>query len=530
MSPRVNAITRLVIAGAALARAIVAGAIVATVVVAAGCGAKSRRTPDDTLVMLIESPMTTADPRFALTNLDGKLARLVAPGLTSVDTPNAEPRLELAAAIERVDDVTIDVVLRDDAKFSDGTPVRAEDVARTYGSVLDERCGSLYAKGFHERYVRVEAIGERRVRFHLKQPLATFMSDVEFGIVSFHGVPDGACRPPQVIGAGPFVLDELTSRSARLVANPHYRVRPRIANVEIKFVRDAAARILMLVGGSADLVQNAVRLDLIDDVAQRPRVEVTSAPSVLLTYMLINNEDPVLRDKRVRHAIALALDRSMLVSAKFGGRAVLATGLLPPSHWAYNPDVPRYGHDIARAKQLLDEAGLVPDASGVRLRLVYKTSADAFRVGLARVIADQLTAVGIAVEVRSFEFATFFSDVKKGNYQIATMQSPEITEPDFYYWFFHSSRWPTPKDPDGSNRWRYKNLELDRLVEAGRTELDPARRKALYAEAQRITAEDLPIIPLWHEDNVVLSNMDVHGYTIVPNARLIGLVNVEKAR
>lgn len=515
MSPRLNANTLRVIAA---------------VVACAACAAKSRRTPDDTLVMLIESPMTTADPRYALTNYDGKLARLVAPGLTSVDTANAEPRLELAAAIDRVNDTTIDVTIRDDAKFSDGKPVRGEDVARTYQSVLADECGSLFSKSFNERFAKVEATGERRVRFHLKNPLATFVNDIEFGIVSFHGAPDGACRIPRVVGAGPFVLRELTSRHARLARNPHYRTPAKLPNIEIKFVRDAAARILMLVGGSADLVQNAVRLDLVDDVVKRPRVEVASAPSVLLTYMLINNQDPVLRDRRVRQALALALDRPAIVAAKFGGRAVVATGLLPPAHWAYTPDVPRYDTDLARARALLDDAGLRPDAGGIRLRLVYKTSADAFRVAVARVIAAQLAKVGIEIEVRSFEFATFFSDVKKGSYQIATMQSPEITEPDFHYWFFHSSRLPSPKDPDGSNRWRYTNPEMDRLVEAGRSELDPARRKALYAEAQRIVAEDLPIIPLWHEDNIVLSNVDVQGYTIVPNARFVGLVGVGKSR
>ena len=510
MSPRINAITLLVIALVA-------------------CTANRRRTPDDTLIVLIESPMTTADPRYALSNYDAKLSRLVAPGLTSVDTADAKPRLELAAAIDRVDDVTFDVTIRDDATFSDGKPVRGEDVARTYASVLDDNCGSLFHRGFVERYKKVEATGPKRVRFQLNAPLATLLTDIEFGIVSFHGVKPNTCRMARVVGAGPFRLDELTSRAAMLAANPHYRIKPRVKHVEIKFVKDAAARILMLVGGSADLVQNSVRLDLIDDVVKRPRVRVESAPSVLLTYMLFNNQDPVLKDPRVRRAIALALDRRSIVAAKYGGRAVLATGILPPTHWAYNPEVARYDHDIARARQLLDEAGLRPNARGVRLHLVYKTSADAFRVTIARVIAGQLAAVGIDVEVRSFEFGTFFADIKRGNYQIATMQSPEIVEPDFHYWFFHSSRFPTTKDPDGSNRWRYKNPAIDMLVEAGRAELDLAKRKQIYGEVQRIIAEDLPIVPLWHEDNVVLSNVDVKGYTIVPNARFIGLVGAAKS-
>ena len=145
-------------------------------------------------------------------------------------------------------------------------------------------------------------------------------------------------------------------------------------------------------------------------------------------------------------------------------------------------------------------------------------------------IASQLAEVGIDVEVRPFEFATFFADVKKGNYQLATIQSPTITEPDFYHWFFHSSLIPDTQNPDGSNRWHYRNPEIDRLTEAGHREVDPTKRKPLYWEAQQIVADDMPIIPLWFEDNVVLANVDVHGYTIVPNAALIGLVGVTKSK
>jgi peptide/nickel transport system substrate-binding protein len=256
---------------------------------------------------------------------------------------------------------------------------------------------------------------------------------------------------------------------------------------------------------------------------------VQSAPSVILTYLLLNNEDPALRDHRVREAIALAIDRPALIAAKFGGHAVLATGLLPPVHWAYNPDVPHYNRDVARARQLLDEAGYKPGPDGVRLHLTYKTSAVPFRVGLARAIAAELGDAGIAVEVRPFEFGTFFADVKKGNYQLATMQTSEITEPDFYFFYFHSSRIPDAKDPDGGNRWRYRNPEVDRLTVEGRNELDRDKRKAIYAQVQRIVAQDLPIIPLWHEDNVLLYNVDVQGYTIVPNARFVGLIGASKS-
>jgi len=490
-------------------------------VMAAGCEPRTRRTPDDTVVVLIEAPITTADPRAAVSSYDAKLTRIVASGLTAVDTQTMVPRLELATKIEQTDDRTIDVTLRDDARFSDGSAVTAADVAATYMNVLAPESTSGPHKMLSDRFSAVEAVGPLVARFHLKAPLATYMSDFDFGILSFH---HGAPRSDQVIGAGPYQLRELTSTAAVLDPNPYYfGARPKLPHVEIKFVRDAAARVLMLVGGSADLIQNNVRLDLVASVRDRPRVRVETSPGAILTYLMMNNDDKVLADRRVRRAIALALDRPAIIAAKLGGLARPATGLLAPIHWAYSGDVPTWDHDPARARQLLDEAGLRdPDGDGPepRVRLVYKTSSDAFRVAIARVIAAQLAEVGIAVEVRSFEFATMFSDIKKGAYQLASMQTTDITEPDFYFMYFHSSWIPSPANPDGFNRWRYRNALVDRLTVAGREELD--------ADVQRQVADDLPIIPLWHEDNVVLTNVDVQGFTMTPNARLIGLRDITK--
>lgn len=501
--------------------AVLAAAVALGAAGCAGCRPASRRTQDDTLVVVIESAITTADPRFAISSWDSKLARLVAAGLMAVDSDDLQPQLALASRRDDLDDRTVDFTIRPDARFSDGSPVLARDVAATFQSVLEEGSKSLHHKAFNERFVRFEVRGERVVRFHLKEPLATLGSDLDFGVLS-----------PSGLGAGPYMLRELTTTHVLLEANPHYfGPPPRTPRVLIKFVRDAAARLLMLVGGSADLLQNTVRMDLVEEVRGRPRVQISTGRSVILTYLMMNNADPLLSDPRVRQAIALALDRPAIIAAKFGGHARVATGLLPELHWAYEGDVPRYDHDPARARALLDAAGLRdPDGPGPRPRmtLAYKTSSDAFRVAVARVIAAQLAEVGIAVDVRSFEFATFFADVKKGSYQLASMQTAELNEPDYYYFYFHSGRIPDAKNPDGGNRWRYRNADVDRLTEAGRRELDPGKRKAIYAEVQRLVAADVPVVALWHEDNIVLSNADVQGYHITPNARLIGLARAWK--
>jgi peptide/nickel transport system substrate-binding protein len=380
--------------------------------------------------------------------------------------------------------------------------------------VIAKDSGSLYQRGFEERYAAIDVVDATHLRFHLHRPIAGLLNDLDFGIMS----------AATGLGAGPYTLRELGPDAVWLDANARYfGPHPKMPHVEILFVRDAAARTLMLVGGSADLVQNSMRPDLVDDVIARPRVKVESAPSSLLTYLMMNNDDPALHDVRVRQAIALAIDRPAIIAAQFQGRAVLATGWLPPTYYAYNPDVVHWQRDLRRARRLLAEAGQP------HLHLVYKTSSDAFRIAVARVIAAQLAEAGIEVEVRPFEFATFFADIKRGSYQLASMTSGEV-EPDSFYMHFHSSRIPDDGNRDAGNRWRYHNAEIDRLTLDVRKELDPVKRKEIYGRVQQILADEVPVIPLWHEDNVVLSSRDLVGYAITPNARFAGLVSAVKQR
>jgi peptide/nickel transport system substrate-binding protein len=501
-----------------------------------GCQARDRRTPDDTLVVLVEARLNSLDPRYCESNHDVKLSRLVAPGLTSVEQQSMVPRLLMAEKIIKRDERTFDVVLRPGFRFSDGTPVTADDVAFTYMSTLDPAMKSQELRGFQERFEKVEALDERTARFHLVAPMATFESDIEFGIVSAKAVRGSGGRfpPGRVIGAGPYMIESFKPDEVRLVRNPRWPLEPAdIPRIRARAVPDANARALMMVGGSADFTQNSIRIDLVGDLATRSRLHLASGRSSLYTYLMMNNRDPILKDVRVRRAIAYAIDRERVLRSKLGGRAVLATGMLPPDHWAYNGDVPRYMHDPDRARALLDEAGYPdPDGPGPRPRmhLVYKTSSDQFRRALARVWAAQLGEVGIAVEVQSFEQQTFFADIKKGRYQLASMQTSPITEPDFLFTYFHSSRIPTPADPNTHNRWRYVNPKVDELTALGRHTLDKAERVKIYAEVQRILADEVPVIPLWHEDNLTLMNVDVTGYQLFPTASFWGLLTTHKQR
>jgi len=239
-------------------------------------------------------------------------------------------------------------------------------------------------------------------------------------------------------------------------------------------------------------------------------------------YLGLNFADPRLRDPRVRRAIAHAIDRRALVDHLLGGSARAATGLLSPEHWAYTRDVETYEYDPATAKRLLDEAGYRdPDGDGpaVRFRLSYKTSTLDSRRRIGEALQAMLADIGIGLDVRSFEWATFYDDVRRGNFQLYSLAWIGVNDPDFYFALLHSTMVP----PRGNNRGRYSDRMIDRLTLEGRQTLDPVKRQEIYGEIQRRTADDLPFIPLWWTDNVVVESDRLCGFVPEPDGSLESL-------
>jgi peptide/nickel transport system substrate-binding protein len=497
-----------------------------------------QRLPQDELVLLIEQPARNIDPRSTTTSYDFKLSFLCFARLISVDSDTLEPVLDLAESFTEVPPDSpkdsrrrYDVTLRP-ARFSDGSPVTAADVAYTFDAVLHPRTGNVLLRSrFQDAGLvpPIEVLGERSLRITLSHPHASIRTDLDFGILK-----RGSIEAGRLVGAGPFVLQGEVGEITRFVRNPYYYGGPPPqARLTVRVVRDANSRLLSLVGGSADLTQNTVSPLLFEAVERwRDRLRLVSGPSAIFFYMGMNNEDPQLKDPRVRRALMHAIDRERIIRTKLRGRAVLATGMLPTMHWAYSDQVERYPYDPARARALLDEAGFPdPDGPGPlpRFALSYKTSTDALPLSIARVIAAQLGDVGVSVEVRPFEFHVFLADVKKGNFQLFTLKTGEVAEPNLYKRFFHSRFIPTAQNPDaGHNRVRYRNPEIDALLDAGEREPDRARRREIYVQVQRILSRDLPVLPMWHEDNVAVMRAQVQGYRPLPSAQLTGLARAYK--
>jgi peptide/nickel transport system substrate-binding protein len=277
----------------------------------------------------------------------------------------------------------------------------------------------------------------------------------------------------------------------------------RIEKVRFEVVSDASMSALELKKGSADLASNVLTLDMVHTLEIAPNLKVESGTGSPVVYVTFNVTEPLLKDKRVRQAVACAIDRQAIVDAIWRGQARLANTLLSVGHWAAATDaeLAQYPHDVARAQRLLEEASFPAGKDGVRMRLTMKTSTDETTRLIAAVLQQQLRAAGIALEIRSAEFGTFYADVTKGAFQIYALRWIGSNEdPDIFRYAYGSGSFP----PKGGNRGRYSNARVDALLAEAAASSDRMVRKKDYVEVQQILAEELPGIPLWYPNNEVV--------------------------
>lgn len=485
--------------------------------VAAACS-RTERAPDLLLVGLEGSPQQL-DPRFSLDAYSSRVGTLLYAGLLRT-TPDGATEPALAEAMEVPSPTRYRLRLREGLRFHDGSPLEAADVAATIDSILDPAIGSPKAAGF-ALVERIETPDPRTVEFRLRAPHAPFPVALTIGIVPRAWRHRGAGGDPPP-GTGPFRLESWErDRALRLARFDGYYEGPALLEgVEFRVVPDPTVALLKLKAGELDLLQNMVNPDHLKALARMEDLQVVEADGVNYSYLGFNLEDPVVGDRRVRRAVAHAIDRRAIVEHLLRGAATPATGLLAPSNWAYAAEVPTYAYDPARARALLDEAGYRrPRDGGPRLRINYKTSTNPERRQIAEVFQHQLAEVGIEVAIESLEFGTFFGQIKDGNFQMYSLTWVGTTEPDLFYNVFHSGQTP----PVGANRGRYRNPEMDALVEAARVETDREKRKALYAQVQRLAAEDLPYVSLWWSKNVVVARADLQGFVIYPGGDYLSL-------
>ena len=492
----------------------------------AGCS--RAKGEEDALRVAIPAGPVTLDPRLASDAVGDKISHLICDGLFKLNR-KLERVPNLAARYERLSDTSYRFFLRSGVRFHDGSEFTAEDVAYTYRSIIEGKITSPFSSAFG-RIQKISVESPLVVRIDLKEPYAPFLTMLTRGIV-----PRGAAKKKgsafatAPVGTGPYRFIRFVPGSVvELAANTKYAgVIPKSHRLIFEVIKDDNIRVLKLMKGDIDLVQNAVPPLLLDRLVSRANLAEKDDTGIVMAYMGFNLEDPVLKRRRVRQAIAYAIDRDEIIAHRWRGMAVKANSILAPSNWAYDHKLWQYPYDPKKAARLLDEEGLAdPDGPGpaVRFEIGLKTSTVKSRIDIVRMIAHQLAKVGIGVRVEPYEWGTFFKDVRRGNFQAYTLSWVGVTDPDIFYDVCHSSQFP----PHGLNRGRYRNPHVDRLVEEGRVTMDRNKRRVVYNKVQKILLEDLPYIPLWYEKNVVVYNKDLKGVSLWPNASYRTFVDIEK--
>jgi len=472
--------------------------------------------PADTLRIGLEGNPTNLDPRYATDAYSTRIIPLVYEGLLrQSDDGGVEPCL--AESYEVVDDVTYRFTLKENLRWQDGKPITSADVAATFRFLADPE-NACPSQVNYRRIAAIETPDARTVIFKLDQVFAPFLDKMTRPIVPAHRQdPEALSDDP--VGSGPYKLESFArGEKVTLVADETYRDgAPQIKKLVFYVIANDTNRLLRLKKGDLDLVQNAVAPYAVKFFAETPGYRVQRELGVNYSYLGFNLADKrgLVSDARVRKAIAHAIDRKQIIDALLYGQARPATGLVAPSIWAYEPDVTTYDYDPAEARRLLDEAGHAdPDGDGPQMRftLSYKTSTNKLRMRIAEVIGSQLAAVGIGFERRSLEWGTFFQDIKSGNFQTYTLTWVGVTDPDHYFYVFHSSMQP----PEGANRGRYVNADVDRWLEQSRLTNDRQQRRELFSRVQKQLAEDCVYVSLWWADNIVVHTDGLEGFRIRP--------------
>ncbi|MDO8527535.1 MAG: ABC transporter substrate-binding protein [Deltaproteobacteria bacterium] len=451
---------------------------------------------EQSLIVAIPNAPVLLDPRLNSDAEGQKIGALLYDSLTAVNDKLEIVPL-LAERWEEAEPLTWRFHLRHGVLFPNGQELTSKDVVCTWQFITDPKNASPVRSEF-DKIAEILPEDDHTFTLRLKEPYAPLFILLKKGVVGCDGVS----------GTGPYrLVSSKPDRKIILEANPGYFLgAPRLKFLAFDVVKDDTTRVLKLLSHEIDLIQNAVPPLLISKVLKKKGLKILEAPGTTFAYVGLNLRDPVLKNIKVRQALALALDRKAIINLLWKGEAEEADSLLSPIHWAHAKHVREYHYNLEKAKKLLSET----DFKNIRLTL--KTSTIKDRIEIARMLAHQWAQIGVSVRVEPYEWGTLFKDIRNGNFQTFTSTWVGVVEPDLFYNILNSKQFP----PEGSNRGFYVNPEIDVLTEEGRVTMEQNRRKPIYEKVQDIVAEDLPFIPLWYEKNVVIYYVYLKGVSLSP--------------
>lgn len=453
-----------------------------------------------------------------------------------------QPVPELAESWETSEDgLTWTLNLRQDVTWHDGTPFTADDVAFTVYTMLAPTTQTQYRGnyatlvGFAELtnpdapalpedldQAPVEVVDAHTVRFHLAEPFAPFLvqslhlpiapkhllEGVDVNTAEFNAAPIGT-------GAWKFVDWQRDNRMVLEAYDGYYGGVPALSELVLRVIPDETVLLQELRTGGIEFMERVPR-EAVAELQESPEFSVALVDNIGCSFISFNTTHPVLGDKAVRQAIGYALDMDTFIEAILLGLALPASGLYPPYTWMYEPDVRVYSYDPAQAEQILDEAGWVKDEAGLRAKdgvpLAFTMSTFLGHEAGEQLLAaakEWLAAVGIDMSIEVIELAAWIDTLVNSTFEATMSNWDGGADPDDYgYGMYHSD--------GGRNRALYSNPEIDAVLEAGRESLSEEDRISAYSAFQKIAAEDVPYLPVYHYQHIYAYRSPFEGFVPSP--------------
>ena len=493
--------------------AVFRGALVCIVLVLLSACASS---PDGAIRFGVSSAPINLDPRFTRDATSARINRLLYRQLVDFDT-GLRPVASLASWRVLSPTHYRFVLSRKGRRFHNGKRLTARDVKATYDSVLDKTTASPHRTSV--AIIRtILVVDDDTVDFILRKPDPMFPSYLVIGIMPEQALRQGHDFNHSPLGSGPFRFVSWSTNGEVTIQ----RLRDRQL-VRFIHVGDANVRVLKLLRGEIDMLQNDLPVELRRYLLRKKGIYTLRRAGTNFTYLGINFRHPDLARRKVRKAIVHAIDREKIIRYLLGPKTRKAENIFPPEHWASARTIKPYRYDPALAWKLLAQAGY---DSKRPLDITYKTSSDPFRIRLATIIQSQLKSAGIHVRLRSFDFATVFGDIKAGRFNLYSLTWVGVKSPDILRYIYHSRSVP----PSGGNRGRYVNKMVDRLIEEAETSTTLSARIRAYRDIQKIVHDDLVYIPLWYEEHFFAARHDIKGYRIAGDGNYDSLMHVYRSR
>ncbi len=395
--------------------------------------------------------------------------------------------------------------LRKGVKFHNGRKLTSADVKASFERILDPETKAPRAKDY-AIIERIETPDDYTVVFVLKEPRAAFLSNLAYGWAAIVPVEEKDLRNHPV-GTGPFRFVEwVPDGHIKLARFEDYYIqgRPYLDEVVFKIMPDPATKLTALKAGEVDVVDQVPPQE-VESLQGNPELKLIQAPVNGIYIMALNNAREPFDKKEVRQAITYAVDKQGVIEAAQWGQGIPIGSHMPPVSPFYVDLTGLYPFDLEKAKELLAKAGY-PD--GFEVTLIMPQPYD-FHIRNCEVIADYLTKIGIKPKLETYEWGTWLEQVYFGrDYQATCIGHTGRLDPDPFL-----NRYVSDAKEDYMN---YRNPRYDEIIKEAAVITDFEKRKELYAEAQRILAEDAVALylmsPLW----TVGMRKEVQGWQIYP--------------